>query len=258
VRPTRYLLADVIRDYLASVEGRKRSYKDDKRYGDAWSKRFTGRTLDEVTPAELEKFRTDRLAASPPPTNEKERPKKPISPATVNREFAFLKHVYNIAVRDGKTESNPVSKLRMLQESSGRVRYLSDEEEERLMKALPTDADRQRVTVLLHTGFRRSELLGLRWKDVDFKAGVLTIPKSKNGDTRHVPMTTTVRGILSRLLRPLDARALVFPNTEANRDLRWAKKIVPAALRVAKIDDFGFMTSGTPLPRGLPWKASIC
>jgi len=59
-----------------------------------------------------------------------------------------------------------------------RVRYLSDEEEEHLMKALPTDADRQRVTVLLHTGFRRSELLGLRWKDVDFKAGVLTIPKS--------------------------------------------------------------------------------
>src|SRR5262249_45744187 len=157
-------------------------------------------TLDEVTPAELEKVRTDRLAA-PSSRNGNDKPKA-ISPATVNREFAFLKHVYNIAVRDGKTESNPVSKLRMLRESSGRVRYLSDEEEEGWMRALPADADRQRVTVLLHTGFRRSELLGLRWKDVDFKAGVLTIPKS-NGETRHVPMTTTVRGILSRLPRPL-------------------------------------------------------
>jgi integrase len=119
-------------------------------------------------------------------------------------------------------------------------RYLSDEEEERLLKALPTDAGRQRLTVLLHTGFRRSELLGLRWKDVDFKAGVLTVPRSKNGDARHVPMTTTVRGILSRLPRQLDPTSLVFPNTEGNRDLRWAKIIIPAALRDAKIADFRF------------------
>ena len=108
------------------------------------------------------------------------------------------------------------------------------------MEALPADADRQKVTVLLHTGFRRGELLGLRWKDVDFKAGVLTIPKSKNGDSRHVPMTSTVRSILSHLPRPLDSAALVFPNTEGNRDLRWAKKIVPGTLRAAKIADFRF------------------
>jgi integrase len=96
------------------------------------------------------------------------------------------------------------------------------------------------VTVLLHTGFRRGELLGLRWKDVDFKAGVLTIPKSKNGDARHVPMTSTVRAILSRRARPLENAKLVFPNTEGTRDLRWAKKTVPAALRAARIEDFRF------------------
>jgi len=108
------------------------------------------------------------------------------------------------------------------------------------MKALPLETHRQRVTVLLHTGFRRSELLGLRWKDVDFKAGVLTVPMSKNGDARHIPMTTMVRGILSRLPRQLDPTTLVFPNTEGNRDLRWAKRIIPAALRDAKIVDFRF------------------
>jgi len=53
----------------------------------------------------------------------------------VNREFAFLKHLFNIAIRDGKTPSNPVAKLKMLREPSGRVRYLSDDEETRLMKA---------------------------------------------------------------------------------------------------------------------------
>ena len=53
-------------------------------------------------------------------------------------------------------------------------------------------------------------------------------------------MTTMVRGILSRLPRQLDPTTLVFPNTEGNRDLRWAKKIIPAALRDAKIADFRF------------------
>jgi hypothetical protein len=67
----------------------------------------------------------ERLKTPPPPTEGKERPKKAISTATVNREFAFLKHVYNIAIRDGKTNSNPVAKLQMLREPSGRVRYLS-------------------------------------------------------------------------------------------------------------------------------------
>jgi integrase len=96
------------------------------------------------------------------------------------------------------------------------------------------------VTVLLQTGFRRGEFLGLRWRDVDFKASVLTIPKSKNGETRHVPMTSTVRTILSHLPRRLDTTALVFPNGEGHWDLRWAQKTVPAAVRAAKIEGFRF------------------
>jgi integrase len=239
-KPASYLLADVIREYLDATKNQKRSHKDDARYGRGWSERFAGRTLEEVTPAELDKIRAERLKIPAPPDDENERPKKPTSPATVNREFAFLKHVFTIAVRDGKTDTNPVAKLKMLREPSGRTRYLSDEEETALLEALPSDEDRQRVTMLLHTGFRRGELLGLRWRDIDFKAGVLTIPKSKNGDARHVPMTSTVRAILSRRARPLDAATLVFPNTEGTRDLRWAKKTVPAALRAARIEDFRF------------------
>ena len=108
------------------------------------------------------------------------------------------------------------------------------------MKALVAEDDRDRVTMLLHTGFRRSELLGLRWRDVDFKGGVLTVQKAKNGETRHVPMTSTVRTILSRHPRSLDSGALVFPNAEGHRDLRWAKKTVPGAFRAAQIEDFRF------------------
>ena len=103
---------------------------------------------------------------------------------------------------------------------SGRIRYLTDVEEPQLLKALATEEDRQRLLILLQTGLRKSEFLGLRWRDVDFKVGVLTIPRSKNGDRRHVPMTSAVREILARRPRSLDGSALVFPNTVGNHDHR--------------------------------------
>jgi integrase len=120
------------------------------------------------------------------------------------------------------------------------VIHLSDDEAKELMEALATDAERQRVTVVLQTGLRKSEFLGLRWKDVDLRAGMLTIPRSKNGETRHVPLTSTVRAIVGNLPRPLNVTALVFPNSKGKRDLRWPEKTVPAAVADAQIEDFRF------------------
>jgi integrase len=224
-KPVPQLLTDVIAEYLEHNQS-KRSWKDDARHGKRWNERFRGRTLEEITTGDLQRIRTERVAK--------------VKPATVNREFALLRRVFNVAIRDGKTERNPVAKLGMLKEPSGRVRYLTDDEEKVLMKALATDADRQRVTVLLQTGLRKSEFLGLRWKDIDLKAGVLTIPRSKNGETRHVPLTSTVRAIIGNLPRALNRSALVFPNGEGKRDLRWPEKIFPKAVADAAIDDFRF------------------
>jgi integrase len=234
-----YLIADVIKEYLATVKASKRSFRNDERYGKTWTERLGGRSLDEVTPADLEKIRIQRLAGQRRRDKEEEHKKpRPVTPATVNREFAFLKHLFNVAIRDGKTERNPVGKLKMLREPSGRVRYLSDEEERALMVNLLTDEGRDRLRVLLQTGLRKSEFLGLRWKDVDLKAGVLTIPRSKHGEARHVPLTSEVRAIISRRPRSLDASSLIFPNSLGNTDLHWAEKDFFEAIAAAKIQDF--------------------
>ena len=57
LKPSRFLVADVIADCLEEAKSYKRSYRDDHRYGDAWSARFAGRTIEEVTPAEIERVR---------------------------------------------------------------------------------------------------------------------------------------------------------------------------------------------------------
>ena len=67
--------------------------------------------------------------------------------------------------------------------------FLTDEEEARLLDALDPRHG-PLVAVAVHTGLRRSEQFHLRWEHVDFANGVLTVPRSKHGGARRVPMNT--------------------------------------------------------------------
>jgi len=68
----------------------------------------------------------------------------------------------------------------------GRVRYLTPEEREALLKAAPP-ALCPYIVAALQTGARRGELLQLRWADVDMRVRTITFPKTKNGDSRSCP-----------------------------------------------------------------------
>lgn len=118
-----------------------------------------------------------------------------VRPASVNREIAFLKRTYNVAIADGLLETNPVRQVKLLKENNARVRYLTDEEEVRL-RAEIGETSWPVVALALNTGLRRGELFALRWDDVDCTTNVLTIPRTKAGRTRHVPMNAEVRAIL--------------------------------------------------------------
>jgi integrase len=189
-----------------------------------WADRFGKLALDEITAAMLEQVRAERLQS--------------VQPATVNRELGFLKHLYNMAIRDEKILVNPVAKLHSLREPSGRVRYLSPEEEARLIAAT-SKQDWDRIELALHTGLRKGEFLALEWTHVDPKTGLLTIPRTKNGCMRHIPMTSVVRDILRRLPRQLHS-SLVFPNNLGRPDYRWVEKTFPRLIQAAQIENFHF------------------
>jgi integrase len=59
---------------------------------------------------------------------------------------------------------------------------------------------------------RRGELLGLPWKNIDFKGGIIILEKTKNGERRAVPMNDTVRRTLTALPVHLH-EGLVFPGS---------------------------------------------
>ena len=220
-----WLLDKVIDDYLVRHKDRLRWFGHYERYAGTWKAAFKGRTLTQILPGDV-----DRCVAAR---------RREVQPATVNRELAFLRRVFNVAIEDGKADTNPVRPKMFFRENNQRVRFLTEEEEKGLRQAIG-EAAWPLVAVALHTGLRRSEQFSLEWEYVDFQTGILTVPHSKHGGARRVPMNDTVRAILRGRPNRLKG-SYVFPSgtgetpLDANNFVR--RDFVPA-LAQAKIEGF--------------------
>ena len=148
-----------------------------------------------------------------------------------------------------------------------RERFLSDEEFRRLGGVLeeaedgavggvsPAAAAALRLLVL--TGCRRSEILSLRWQDVDAQAGELRLPDSKTG-ARLVPLSPAALNVLSNLPRAPD-RPWVIPGRKPGAPLRnlhapWKIVRARAGLDDVRIHDLrhSFASRALALGESLP------
>jgi integrase len=98
------------------------------------------------------------------------------------------------------------------------------------------NASEYAVTVAVHTGMRKGELLGLKWEQVNLEQGIITLYDTKNGERRDVPMDETVKAVL----RGMDRRGdYIFSNEEGKALVR-AQKSFEGALKKSGIEDFRF------------------
>ena len=217
------LLADMIKDYLATVEGRLRSYQDYKRYGDYWTDALGNRPLRQIVSSDIERYVARRV--------------QEVKPSSVNRELQFLKHLFNVAIADGRSDDNPVKRVKLFKENNRRIRFLTDEEEKALLEAL-AEEQRPLVLVALHTGLRRANQFHMRWEHIDFATGWVTVPRSKSGEAYRVRMNDTLR----ETLRALPSRmkgAWVFPSALGKTPMdaqNFYNRVYVPALKEAKIE----------------------
>lgn len=239
----RHTLAELVDRYIKTVLPSKPKSKDKQTAQLQWWKEQIGAyALADVTPALIVQCR-DKLLSEITVRG------KPRSGATVVRYMSALSHAFTIAVREwGWLEDSPMRKVTKPKESRGRVRFLSDEERSRLLKACRESSNPYLypvVVLALSTGMRRGEIMDLTWDKVDLGRGRAILHETKNGDYRAAPLAGHALELLKELakVRRIDSD-LLFPvrkiqpqKPQKPVDLRdpW-----DAAVEKAGIHDFRF------------------
>lgn len=221
--------------------------KAHRKHGDVWCDQIlrvfadlAETALPDITAHKIDRIRTSRLNDG-------------VSPATVNRNVTCLRGALSHAVQAGYLTEHPLADMTDIDvDSSGKVRYLSDDEAQRLraalrarddeiregrnrgnewrkergkalMPAIPLDGYGDHLTPLvllsLNTGVRRGEAFGLEWSDVDFELEQVTIrgATSKKNRTRHIPLNAEALDALARWHKQAGDTRLVFTNRDGER-----------------------------------------
>ena len=173
----------------------------------------------------------------------KDGPDYPRSPAVVNRYYAALQHCLGKAEDWGWIERNPITRVKKLQEPSGRVRFLSSDERDRLLKACRESGHREiylLVLLALCTGARDMEMRGLEWDRVNLRDGSALVEDTKNGHRRTLTIAGAALDELKKWsrVRRIDTK-LVFPNTKGEKPLD-VRKAWERARDAAGLTDFRF------------------
>jgi integrase len=183
-----HTLADLLERYAANIVPRKRSADRERYMLRAVLRHPMARlSLHRLTPAEVAKYRDDRLAV--------------VSGDTVRRELAIVRHCLEVARHEWGfvLPSNPVRQVKLPRPSKPRERRATTTELELLLSACEATSSRwlpALIQLAVETGMRRSELLAIRWDDVDLGAHTVLLRSTKNGHPRTVPLSPRALEIL--------------------------------------------------------------
>lgn len=127
-----------------------------------------------------------------------------------NRCLERLRAMYNKAIEWGWEGQNPTNGIKKNREKK-RDRYLTLDEVPKFTSAVNAEdlLSRSYIWMLLYTGARKSNVLAMRWEEIDFTECVWRIPDTKNGEPVIVPLTQRAMDLLYTLTRNSE---WVFPS----------------------------------------------
>lgn len=160
-----------------------------------------------------------------------------MAPATVNRNLARLKHLFNTAIKWGYLYENPAQPVKLLRENNRRLRCLTKDEIDHLM-TVSSQHLKPILVMAINTGMRRGEIFNLQWNHVDLKNRIIEVADAKIGDRRFTHINDTLLNALQVLPRRIDT-PYVFPGKTGGR---WTdiKKAFSKARKRAGLDDVRF------------------
>jgi integrase len=207
------LFGEIAADYLQYARLTKRDWSHDESRLGALLELWKDVPISELTPGRIESKLAD-LAES-----------NQWADSTCNRYRAVVSGTFRKAIKNEKAQGNPVRETAHRRENNARVRYLTSDEESGLMRVIRERWSGREADVLtaLHSGMRRSEQYrtaqcpdgGLKWEHIDFRLGVISLPRSKSDLSRQIPMNSVLRRTL--LAIPRNTSPYVFERTDPGK-----------------------------------------
>jgi integrase len=200
-------------------------------------KHFGRMTLRAIGSGDVQRYVDQRVGAE-------SRYKKPVRPATVNRELMCISGALTEAMKRGYIDRNPVVGVPQLPEHNDRLRWLTSKEEERVLGYAP-EFLKPIVLTALHAGMRRGEIMRLKWADVDFDQRLIRVAESKSHKTRYIPINKTLFALLEAIepfTGPKGPSPYVFTNPVTGTRYEDVSHTFDRAATKAGFDDVTFHT----------------
>ena len=200
----------------------KKSWKDDQYRLDKWNEHIGSLNLDEITPIEVEAFKSQLLQRNRKKT-------------TINHYLKILCRLFNVAIDWGYIENNPAAKVKKYSEkNSQRDRVLSHEEEAQLFNSA-ADHLKKIMTIALNAGMRRGEILNLKWHQIDFKTREIKLKETKGDIPRTVYINSALYILFKQLKDKKQDDSYVFVNPKTRKPYKKLQTSFNGACRRAGI-----------------------
>ena len=220
-------LGEALTRYEREVSATKKGYEQEKRRISFWqSHPLARRTLATLRPSDFAGYKNARLAAG-------------TAASTIRNDLAIVSHMFTICLKEwGIPVQNHIKQIRLPRAPNARTRRLVHDEYERIERSFDSaektgGGTRTNIWICpafslsVETAARRSELLRLKWKDVDLLGQVAKLRKTKNGDEeRDVPLSLAAVAVLRAL--PRSANGKVINTTASAVDQSWRRCLARA------------------------------
>ena len=146
--------------------------------------------IDKITAKHLQGF-VNSLAKE----GANEKTDKPLAPKTIRHNLSFISDVFSYAVRIDLVSDNPCRKVTIPKGEVKEKPIYSQEEIAQLLTAINGEPTKYRAFFFLiaYSGFRRSEMFGLKWKDIDFENNIISIKRTSNYTSERGIYTDTTK-----------------------------------------------------------------
>jgi integrase len=215
------LAADFLTDYR--INGRK-TLSRAERCTAFLKKEFGGMRATEITTSKIKKYVENRLFQG-------------VVNATINRELAALKRMFNLAIRCTPPKVAQAPYIPMLRENNVRKGFIEHENYLALRKELPEQL--KPVFIFAYfTGWRKAEILNLKWNQVNLREGIVRLEpgETKNDEGRTLFMEPELCQMIQELYRTRRMDCLHVFHLKGKQILNFRKSWDTACSSIGKPD----------------------